>query len=142
MSRLATRCLMIVLLLVLSAPYASASVRVRVDLSSQRMQVFVNGSLRHVWRVSTGRRGYSTPTGTFRPTRLERRWYSRKYNWSPMPHSIFFVGGVAIHGSYHTRQLGRRASHGCVRLAPRNAARLFGLVRRHGARRTRIQVAY
>ena len=121
---------------------AQASVRVRVDISTQRMQVYVNGRLRHVWRVSTGRRGYSTPTGSFRPTRLERKWYSRKYHWSPMPHSIFFIGGVAIHGSYKTRMLGRRASHGCVRLAPRNAARLFGLVRRHGPGRTRIVVSY
>ncbi len=121
---------------------ASASVRVSIDISSQRMKVFVNGRLRHVWRVSTGRRGYATPTGSFRPTRLERSWYSRKYNWSPMPHSIFFVGGVAIHGSYYIRQLGRRASHGCVRLAPRNAARLFRMVRRHGPRRTRIVVTY
>ncbi len=121
---------------------AHARVNVHIDISSQRMQVYVNGALRHVWRVSTGRRGYPTPTGSFRPTRLERRWYSRKYNWSPMPHSIFFVGGIAIHGSYYVRQLGRPASHGCVRLAPRNAARLFGLVRRHGPRRTRIDVTY
>ncbi|MGI9411268.1 MAG: L,D-transpeptidase, partial [Hyphomicrobiaceae bacterium] len=107
---------------------AVASIRVSIDISSQRMKVYVDGRLRHVWRVSTGRRGYSTPIGTFRPTRLERSWYSRKYNWSPMPYSIFFVGGVAIHGSYYIRQLGRRASHGCVRLAPRNAARLFSMV--------------
>ncbi len=121
---------------------ATAAVSVRVDISSQRMHVYVNGSLRHVWSVSTGRRGYPTPTGTFRPTRLERYWRSRKYNMSPMPHSIFFVGGVAIHGSHHVRQLGRRASHGCVRLAPGNAARLFGLVRRFGPRSTRIRVTY
>jgi len=121
---------------------SQATVRVKVDISSQKMHVYVNGGLRHVWRVSTGKRGYRTPTGSFRPTRLERSWHSRKYNWSPMPHSIFFIGGVAIHGSNYVRQLGRPASHGCVRLARRNAARLFGLVRRHGARRTRIVVSY
>ena len=131
-----------VLVAVMTAASAQASIRVKVDISSQRMQVYVNGRLRHVWRVSTGRRGYATPTGSFRPTRLERKWYSRKYHWSPMPHSIFFVGGVAIHGSYETRKLGRRASHGCVRLAPGNARRLFGLVRRHGPKRTRIVVTY
>ena len=119
---------------------ASASVKVRIDLSSQRMHVYVHGRLRHVWRVSTGRRGYRTPTGVYRPKRLERRWYSRKYYNSPMPHSIFFRGGYAIHGTYQTRRLGRTASHGCVRLAPRNAARLFSLVRRHGSRRTRIAI--
>ena len=129
-------------LLVVPVQSALASIRVSIDISSQRMKVYVNGRLRHVWRVSTGRRGYPTPTGSFRPTRLERSWYSRKYNWSPMPHSIFFIGGVAIHGSYYIRQLGRRASHGCVRLAPRNAARLFSMVRSHGPRRTRIVVTY
>lgn len=130
------------LLMVLGATVSQATVRVKVDISSQRMHVYVNGGLRHVWKVSTGKRGYRTPTGSFRPTRLERSWYSRKYNWSPMPHSIFFIGGVAIHGSNYVRQLGRPASHGCVRLARGNAARLFRLVRRHGARRTRIVVTY
>ena len=50
-----------------------------------------------------------------------------------MPHSIFFTSdGHAIHGSYETRRLGRPASHGCVRLAPKNAERLFTLVKREG----------
>ena len=111
---------------------ATASIRVSIDISSQRMKVFVNGRLRHVWRVSTGRRGYATPTGSFRPTRLERSWYSRKYNWSPMPHSIFFLGGYAIHGTNYIKRLGRPASHGCVRLHPSNARRLYSLVRQIG----------
>lgn len=132
----------VALLTIVGVTAAQASVRVKVDISSQRMHVYVNGGLRHVWKVSTGKRGYRTPTGSFRPTRLERSWYSRKYNWSPMPHSIFFIGGVAIHGSNYVRQLGRPASHGCVRLARGNAARLFRLVRRHGPRRTRIVVTY
>lgn len=106
------------------------------------MHVYVNGALRHTWRVSTARRGYRTPTGSYRPTRMAKRYYSRKYHGSPMPHSIFFRGGYAIHGSYQTRRLGRPASHGCVRLAPGNAARLFSLVRRHGPRRTRIDISY
>ncbi len=121
---------------------ALARVKVSVDLSSQRMRVYVNGALRHVWRVSTGRRGYRTPTGRYRPTRLERSWHSRKYNMSPMPHSIFFRGGYAIHGTNHYRRLGRTASHGCVRLSRRNAARLFNLVRAHGPRRTRISIRH
>ena len=59
-------------------------------------------------------------------------WYSRKYDMSPMPHALFFEGGLAIHGTSAIRQLGRPASHGCVRLAPRNAQTLFELVRQHG----------
>ena len=141
MSRVLVGCAIAMALIVV--PFeALARVHVSVDLTAQRMHVFVDGSLRYVWRVSTGRRGYATPVGSYRPQRLERSWYSRKYDNSPMPHSIFFRGGYAIHGSYHTRRLGRRASHGCVRLAPRNAARLFSLVRRMGPRRTRIRIRY
>lgn len=126
----------------LTSTQAFAKVRVSVDISSQRMHVYVNGALRHTWRVSTGRGKYRTPTGTYSPKRLERSWYSRKYNGAPMPHSIFFRGGYAIHGTNHYKALGRPASHGCVRLSRRNAARLFSLVRRYGPRRTRISLHY
>jgi lipoprotein-anchoring transpeptidase ErfK/SrfK len=57
-----------------------------------------------------------------------------------MPHSIFFLGGYAIHGTGYVRSLGRPASHGCIRLAPGNAARLYSLVRQHGNRGTRIVI--
>ena len=119
---------------------AHARVTVQVDISEQRMRVYVGGQLQHVWAVSTGRGRYRTPTGNFQPRRLERSWYSRKYDNAPMPHSIFFYAGYAIHGTNHVRQLGRPASHGCVRLSRGNAARLFRLVRRHGPRRVRIAI--
>jgi len=124
----------------LPAIEASAGVTVKINRGSQTMRVYVGGTLRHTWRVSTGRRGYTTPSGSYRPTRLERMWHSRKYHWSPMPHSIFFRGGYAIHGTNETKRLGRRASHGCIRLAPSNARRLFSLVSRHGSRATRIHI--
>lgn len=130
----------VVLGLLVLPEVAVARVSVQVDLSQQRMNVYVRGTLRHTWPVSTGRRRYRTPTGVFRPRRLERSWYSRKYNNSPMPHSIFFYGGYAIHGTDYVRQLGRPASHGCVRLSRRNAARLFRLVRQYGPRRVRIAI--
>jgi len=53
-----------------------------------------------------------------------------------MPHSIFFAGGYAIHGTYETRSLGRPASHGCVRLSPAHAAVLYQMVQAEGARIT------
>lgn len=118
---------------------AHAGVLVTVNKSTQQLTVSVDGSERYVWPVSTARRGYSTPNGSYRPERLERKWYSRKYDWSPMPYSIFFDGGYAIHGSYEVSRLGRPASHGCIRLHPRNAAILFALVRKHRSE-TRIVV--
>ena len=123
-----------------SADRASAAVVVRIDRATQSMQVIVDGVPRYDWRVSTGRRGLSTPGGTYHPQRLAARWFSRKYHNSPMPNSIFFRGGIAIHGTYETGGLGRAVSHGCVRLQPANAAALFGLVQREGAGATTIVV--
>ncbi len=120
---------------------AHANILVEVDKGSQQMTVVVDGVARYRWAVSTARSGYSTPSGTYHPQRLERSWFSRKYYNSPMPHSIFFDGGYAIHGSYAISQLGGPASHGCIRLHPSNAATLYGLVQREGAGATTIVVS-
>ncbi len=119
---------------------ADAKVVAHIDISSQRMQVTVNGRHYASWKVSTARRGYRTPIGTWRPKWLARMHYSRKYDMSPMPHSIFFLGGYAIHGTDQIKRLGRPASHGCIRLHPANARKLFSLVRRHGMKNTRIRI--
>lgn len=133
--------LLIALSLAVLAPAAAmAGVKVEVAVASQTMDVYVDGSHYYSWPVSTGRRGYETPRGSYRARRLERTWYSSKYDDAPMPHSIFFRGGYAIHGTSHTRQLGRRASHGCIRLAPSHARQLFSLVSAHGMRATRISI--
>ncbi|MDQ8727305.1 L,D-transpeptidase [Bradyrhizobium sp. LHD-71] len=113
---------------------------VEIDKSAQTMYVTVSGVTRHQWPVSTGRRGFGTPSGTFRPRRLARTWFSRRYYNSPMPYSIFFHKGYAIHGTTDLRRLGGPASHGCVRLHPRNAATLFSLVQEIGPGRTRIAI--
>jgi lipoprotein-anchoring transpeptidase ErfK/SrfK len=119
---------------------AAASLTARIDISSQTMTVSEYGRVVHRWKVSTARRGYRTPRGTYRPIRMHRMWHSRKYHNSPMPYSIFFHGGYAIHGTYETRSLGRPASHGCVRLHPGDAATLFAMVRAVGPNNTRIVV--
>jgi len=115
--------------LVLTSVPSGAGIVVTVDKSAQQLTVQVDGSNRYRWPVSTGRWGYNTPNGSYRPQWLARKWFSRKYDWSPMPYSIFFNGGYAIHGSYEISRLGRPASHGCIRLNPKNAAVLFALVK-------------
>jgi len=119
---------------------AEASVVVHVDRSSQTMSIVVDGAPRYRWRVSTGRRGFGTPGGTYHPQMMARSWFSKKYYNSPMPHSIFFHGGYAIHGTHEISRLGGPASHGCVRLDPGNAAILYGLVQREGMGSTTIVV--
>ncbi|MGL4396319.1 MAG: L,D-transpeptidase [Hyphomicrobium sp.] len=121
---------------------ARADVAVIVDLGSQTMNVYVNGYHEHAWPVSSGARGHATPAGNYRVRRMERVWYSTIYDNAPMPHAIFFRGGYAIHGTNHVGRLGRPASHGCIRLAPSHAARLYSLVANHGPARTRIRITY
>lgn len=121
---------------------AQAQIVAKINLSNQRMDVYVDGSPRYTWPVSTARAGYRTPTGTFKPTALVRYHRSTIYSGSPMPYSIFFLRGYAIHGSYETKYLGRPASHGCIRLAPSNAAALYSLVQRHGPGKTVIKISY
>lgn len=125
---------LLVLLCLALAPTApaQAGVLIGIENSQQQMHVFVDGALAYRWPVSTARLGYWTPPGRYRVQRMERMWYPRKYDWSPMPHSLFFRGGYAIHGTSSIRQLGRPASHGCVRLHPGHARMLFGIVESHG----------
>ena len=112
---------------------AQAAVLVaEVDVPSQTMQVIHYGKVIHTWRVSTARSGYITPAGAWRPKRMHRMWYSRKYDMSPMPYSIFYDGGYAIHGTNAVSRLGSPASHGCIRLDTANAAQLFSLARQVG----------
>jgi hypothetical protein len=111
---------------------AEATVRIGIDLTSQTMKVEGGGGS-YNWPVSTARSGYVTPHGSYKPYSLQRMHYSRKYHMSPMPYSIFFAGGYAIHGTYSVRQLGRPASHGCIRLSPGNAAKLYHMVQQEGA---------
>jgi lipoprotein-anchoring transpeptidase ErfK/SrfK len=127
-------------LLVLLPVEASAKILAHVDISQQRLYLYVNGAKRGSWPVSTARRGYRTPIGTYRPYLLKRTHYSTIYHGSPMPYSVFFRGGYAIHGTYATKWLGRPVSHGCIRLHPSNAATLFNLIRRHGMGNTRIRI--
>lgn len=120
--------------------FGSSGVLAKIDLSSQRMHVYQNGHLKYTWKVSTARRGYRTPIGNYRPTRMHKRYFSKKYYNSPMPHSIFFRGGYAIHGTNAVKRLGRVASHGCVRLHPANAAKLFSMIQKSGRSRARIKI--
>ena len=104
------------------------------------MDVAVNGTTIYHWSISTGRSGYDTPSGSFNALRLERVYYSKKFDNAPMPNSVFFYGGYAVHGTYEESKLGRPASHGCVRLTRTNAATLFALVQRHGLSNTNVVI--
>jgi len=119
----------------------AAALVANINVAAQTMTVSKQGRIIHKWRVSTARRGYITPRGSWRPVRMNRMWYSRKYDMTPMPYAVFFRGGYAIHGTNAVRHLGRPVSHGCVRLATPNAAQFFALVKEAGSANTRIVVS-
>lgn len=123
-----------------ASPAFASEILVVVDIPMQTMHVRVDGVTKYRWDVSTGRPGYTTPAGRYQPIRMHKKWYSKKYDNAPMPFAIFFHGGYAIHGTTDLKNLGRIASHGCVRLHPDNAAALFSLVKEIGSENTVIRI--
>ena len=118
---------------------AGSIVLISINKANQEMTVSLDGIEKYHWPVSTGRAGYSTPSGTYTATSMNEIWYSKQWDNSPMPHSIFFMkDGHAIHGSYEVKNLGKPASHGCVRISPENAATLYALVKENGLDNTQI----
>jgi L,D-transpeptidase-like protein len=119
-----------------------ATILINIDKANQKMTVFLDGVESYNWPVSTGKAGYSTPSGTFTATSMNEIWYSKEWDNAPMPHAIFFMkDGHAIHGSYEVKNLGKPASHGCVRISPQNAATLYALVAKTGLKNTQVVLA-
>ena len=123
-----------------SAPSTKgSSILIAIDKTTQKMSVFIDGTKKYDWRVSTGRPGYSTPSGTYTATSMNEVWYSKEWDNAPMPHAIFFMtDGHAVHGSYEVKSLGKPVSHGCVRLAPQNASIPYAMVGKNGLKNTQV----
>ncbi len=125
--------------LAVAAAPARAGIFIKIDKTAQQMTVSVDGADLYVWPVSTGRRGYDTPNGAYTARWMEEMHYSKQWDYAPMPHSIFFTNeGHAVHGTYEQRNLGRAASHGCVRLSLKNATTLYRLVEKEGKKNTTV----
>ena len=120
---------------------AASTVLINIDKTRQRMTVLVDGAERYAWPVSTGLLGYSTPSGVYTASSMNEMWYSKEWDDAPMPHAVFFTKeGHAIHGTNEVKRLGSPASHGCVRISPKNAATLYSLVAKSGLEHTQIEL--
>src|SRR5262245_5578122 len=116
-----------------------SQILINIDKSRQEMTVFVDGIEKYTWPVSTGKRGYSTPSGTYTASSMNEIWYSKQWDNAPMPHAIFYMkDGHAIHGTLEERNLGKPASHGCVRISRANAMALYALVKETGLKNTQV----
>ena len=123
---------------ILATVVEAGTIVARINISKQTMTVTENGFIKYQWKVSTARKGYVTPTGSYRAYWASRYHRSRKYDNAPMPYAIFFKGGYAVHATFDLKRLGRPASHGCVRLHPDNAAVFFSLAQRAGLGNTKV----
>ena len=125
---------------VLCPALARADVLAHIVLSEQRLHLYVDGEKTDSWKISAGKRKGWTHTGTFRPYFLSRHHRSSIFRGAPMPYAVFYDRDWAIHGTTAVKRLGRPASHGCVRLHPKNAAKLFNLVLRQGKKKTVVWI--
>lgn len=110
---------------------------ITVDISDQMMLIDTPYET-VAMDVSTGAEGSETPTGVYQPYLMKPMHYSSQFNDAPMPYSIFFYKGYAIHGTESINSLGYPDSAGCVRLHPENANWVYRLVREYGKENTII----
>lgn len=121
----------------------------QVVKSTQTMYLYVKGQHVASWKVSTGVSGRGTPNFDMNPNgRIYDRYTSSKFpggnykGLGNMPYAVFITGGFAIHGTPESnwKLLGKRASHGCIRVHPDNALYFNRLVRQAGIKNVWITV--
>ncbi|OFZ30239.1 MAG: hypothetical protein A2622_09285 [Bdellovibrionales bacterium RIFCSPHIGHO2_01_FULL_40_29] len=117
--------------------------------SEQKLYLYIQGILQTSWSVSTGLPKYETPHLNTHPNgRIYDAYTSKKFpggdykGLGNMPYAVFIEGGFAIHGTAESNwpKLGRKASHGCIRIHPDNALYFNRLVREAGVRNTWVSV--
>jgi len=103
---------------------ADTVTRVVVSLADQMAYAYDGDELVGVASISTAREGYITPTGIFKVLGKDRDYRSRKFDNAPMPFAQRIDEyGIALHGGEPIP--GYPASHGCIRLPTKFAAKLF-----------------
>lgn len=120
-----------------------------IKKSEQKLYLYVDQQLSTTWLVSTGDTSHETPLLDLHPNgRIYDKYSSSKFpggdfnGLGNMPYAIFLKGGFAIHGTPtgNWKNLGKKASHGCVRSHPDNAMLFNRLVRQHGINNVWVQI--
>ncbi len=105
-----------------------------VDLSSQTLLAYEGATPVYATMVSTGGERFPTPAGVFRINsryahknmdNVEARNLPNHFSFADVPFVQFFDNDRGFHGVYWHDQFGVARSHGCVNMAPRDAAWLF-----------------
>lgn len=106
-----------------------------IDLEQQILAVRRGESVIYVTMVSTGIPTRATPMGLYR-IRDKRAWSSMgsrpssedRYFVEKVPWTMYFRDYYAIHGAYWHDVFGQQRSHGCINLAPYDAAYVYRVV--------------
>jgi lipoprotein-anchoring transpeptidase ErfK/SrfK len=128
---------------------AFAARKTYVDTKERLLEVFENDQLVCVFPITPGSKMLPAPIGTWKILAATTwPWFrydeamlhygvrsSQYYNLPPGPNNlvgVLWMGlnkpGIGIHGTNNPETIGRAASHGCIRLANWDAARLRELV--------------
>jgi hypothetical protein len=107
---------------------------------AQTLRAYHYGVLVKEVSISTGKWGHATPVGYFRPIytnhmRIYKDYFSGAYSGSPMKWAVFFNGGIALHSTTKSqyKNLGKRASAGCIRMTMEDAKEINELIRSTGS---------
>ena len=123
-------------------PEAVKPIIALIKIGDQKLQLYERGKFLIEWEISSARAGKVTPKGTWTAKWLSKNHKSSIYDGAAMPHSVFFNGDYAIHGTRQIDQLGQPASAGCVRLHPQNAKIFFDLAMQYGVENTLVKIVH
>lgn len=132
-----------------SKTHINARVWAHVSKQKQLLKLYIDGELVDSFKVSTGDKKHETPVLDLRPSGpIFNKYTSKKFpggNYNGlgnMPYVVFIKGGYAIHGTTkgNIPKLGKKASHGCVRLHPDNAKIFNEVVKTIGIENTWITI--
>jgi lipoprotein-anchoring transpeptidase ErfK/SrfK len=103
-----------------------------IDLSKQSLVAYEEETPVFATLVSSGRKGFETPQGTFRIsskhvsiTMDDPNAGDEAYLIEDVPWTQYFEEGYALHAAFWHNRFGRVRSHGCINLSPADARRLF-----------------
>ncbi|MEM7609983.1 MAG: L,D-transpeptidase, partial [Myxococcota bacterium] len=113
-----------------------ATTWIDIDISEQTLVAYRGETPVYATLISSGRRGrhHATPIGEHRVwvklafsdmDNLQRENVARNYAIERVPWVQYFAGANGLHAAFWHDEFGRRKSHGCINLAPRDAQALF-----------------
>ncbi len=100
---------------------------IEIDLSRQKLVAWEGNIPVYAVNISSGKASTPTRTGTFAVQTKYRvaRMTGDDYDVPDVPYTMYYDGGMAIHGAYWHNLFGNPVTHGCTNVAVNHAKWLF-----------------